>query len=133
MRTLRHCSSISIQLIRRIERFAHLVEDRAPDEIFRIHFGIAKTCALRFLETRQREDMNLAEADLNAFASGGPHAAAASILLGLALSEPTDRRDPKRALELLEQGFRIEAVPAEIEDPARAQKRLEELRAELKR
>ncbi len=114
--------------LKAFERAAEIGNEELRDAI---QFGIAKSCALRFIETRDREDLNRCEGDLRGFASGGAHAASASILLGIALSEPTPRRDPKRALELLEQGFRLEAQPSEIDDVARARTRLEELRKEL--
>ncbi len=114
--------------LRAFETARDLGDDELGDEI---RFGIAKTCALRFLGTRDRADLNRVESDLREFSAGGPHAAAASILLGLALSEPSPRRDAKKAFELLEQGFRIEAEPAEIEDRSQARTRLEDLRREL--
>lgn len=76
--------------------------DEAEEEI---RFFSARARIGRFLETHQREDFNLAAADLEGEAEGGTYQAAARILLGLALAEDSPLQDEARALELLRQGL----------------------------
>ncbi len=101
-----------------------LADDEEGAEEVRFLKGCAH--AVRFYETGDREDLNLAERALEEFGAGGRFASAANVSLGIALSHPAAQGDPTRARRLIESGLDDIAIDPVI-DVARAREVLQKL------
>jgi tetratricopeptide (TPR) repeat protein len=112
-----------------LERAGALNDD--PDMAERIVFYMARARALRFLETRDREDFNLAEGELQAAADGLEFSAAAKMLLGMMLAQPSRNQDKAEALRLIEAGLAEDPQGDGIADLDRVRRVAEDLRGEL--
>ena len=111
--------------LRSLEKASQFSED--SEEGLEIRFYSASSRALRFLETGDRDDFNLAEGDLRLMGEGGRFSAAAQILLGLALAQPSHFQDRQAARRLLQEGLQGDAAPEGILELERARKALRAL------
>ncbi len=110
-----------------LQAAAERTGDREQQE--EIEFFLARARAARFLETRDREDFNLAAGVLRSAGEGGRHPAAARLLLGMMLAEPSPRQDRSEALRLLEAGLAEGPGSGDLVDLERAERAVKELRA----
>ncbi|MBI4880284.1 MAG: tetratricopeptide repeat protein [Planctomycetes bacterium] len=110
-----------------LSRAAERTDD--PEQQAEIEFFIARARSGRFLDTHDREDFNLAAGVLRRSAEDARHPAAARLLLGMMLAEPTPQQDRVEALLLLEAGLADGAEAGELADVERAGRVVRELRA----
>ena len=84
----------------------------------------------RYLETKERGDLNLARGVITRAAAGGAHASYAHLLLGRALAIDGAQRDPQQALTHLEAGL-ANPPKDEVVDLEKARALADQLRQEL--
>jgi len=114
------------QAIESFDRAAELNTD--PELAERIRFYTARSRTVRFLDTGEREDFNLAEGDLALAADGLEFPAAAKMLLGMMLARPSPQQNEARALRLLEEGLAEDPSGEGVVDLDRVRRVTEELR-----
>lgn len=92
-------------------------------------YAAAARCS-RYIETKERSDLNLSQAFLERAASSATHGAYANALLGRAFAVPGAQRDPAKALERIEAA--LAAAPGiDVFDRAKLTALAEQLRTEL--